>query len=266
MPTFSLTARVATRGTREELERELPAGVLQCIDAHQADHSTSRFITSASITDSTNPAFREDGSGRMCVAAQDLEEGCFIACFPGSGQQTMREPSSAYEEGYCFELAQGAGRLIPTKENNNALSSLNDFRTNIDCPSGPQARTRSVDCSEVWVDGKAFLVFFTLHPISQGEELLWDYGDDYWSDRDGTAFRSQDLATQEKNWTRFRQEKNWKDFKLFAAAQVLGVACLGCVWLRLMVTDQPQLAAAWLCIGVVVYAKFLVERMQNRTI
>jgi hypothetical protein len=260
---------VRARGTREELRQQLAAakvahGVLQCIDAHNADHSTSPFIANKRITDKANPAFRQDGSGRMCVASKDLEKGCCLACFPGSGNQTMREPGSAYEEAYCFELAEGAGRLIPTKENNNALSSLNDFRTDISSPSGPQDRSRSVDCSEIWMDGKAYLVFFTLRAVLKGEELLWDYGADYWKDQDGVQFRCQDLATQEKNWTGHRQQKNLRDFKHAAAVQVIFVACLGCIWLGLLAMDQPQMAAIFLCIGTAVFAKFLVERSQNR--
>lgn len=264
MPTdASATARrfvSVVRGTRQELERKLPRGVLQCVDAHKADNSHSRFIAIERITDKSNPAFREDGSGKMCVATQDLEDGCFFACFPGSGHQTKRQPSSAYEEAYCFELAQRAGRLIPTKENNNALSSLNDFRTNIAHPSGPQGRAPSVDSWEIWMDGKAYLVFFTLRRVSRGEELLWDYGADYWSDREGATFRSQDLATQERNWASFRQEKNMRDLKHAATVQVMGVVCLGSVWLGLLAMDRPQLAATFLCIGMAVYAKFIVEK------
>ena len=177
----------------------------------------------------------------------------------------MREPSSAYEEGYCYELAEGAGRLIPTKENNNALSSLNDFRTDVGSPDGPQGRVRSVDCSEIWMDGKAYLVFFTLQSVSQGQELLWDYGHEYWSDRQGTAFRSQDLATQEKHWASYRQEKNLRDFKHVATVQIAGVMCLAFVWLGLLAADQPHLAATTLCIGTAIYIKFLVERSQNRS-
>lgn len=264
---WAAASRVSeVRGTRQELELKLPRGALQCIDAHQADHSNTRFVAMKRIADKSNPAFREDGSGKMCVATQDLEDGCFIACFPGSGQQTMRQPCSAYEESYCFELAQDAGRLIPTEENNNALSSLNDFRTNIAQPSGPQGRACSVDNCEIWMDGKAYLLFFTLRPVSRGEELLWDYGADYWSDREGAAFRSQDLATQERNWTSFREERNVRDFKHAAAVQVKGVVCLGSVWLGLLAMGRPQLAAAFLCIGMAVYAKFIVERSQNRPV
>jgi hypothetical protein len=95
---------------------------------------------------------------------------------------------------------------------------------------------------------------------------LWDYGADYWSDREGAAFRSQDLATQERNWTSFREERNVRDFKHAAAVQVKGVVCLGSVWLGLLAMGRPQLAAAFLCIGMAVYAKFIVERSQNRPV
>jgi hypothetical protein len=270
MPVRASAGVRARAWTRQEQEQEQLTegtgwhGVLQCIDAHKAHHSTSRFITSKTITDTANPAFRQDGSAKMCVATQDLKEGCYIACFPGSGDQTTREPRSAYEEGYCFELEGGQGRLIPTKENDNALSSLNDFRTNVNRPSGPQDRACSVDCSEIWIDGKAYLVFFTLRPIAEGEELLWDYGVDYWQDQDGVSFRCQDLASQEKTWTTYREQKNLKDFKHVATIQVLFVVSLGSVWLGLLALDQPQLAAVFLCVGTAFFAKFLVERSQNR--
>ena len=61
-----------------------------------------------------------------------------------------------------------------------------------------------------------------------------------------------------------REQKNLKDFKHVATIQVLFVVSLGSVWLGLLALDQPQLAAVFLCVGTAFFAKFLVERSQNR--
>jgi len=253
--------------TREELcaERELPQQVLRCIEAHMAAHDASPFVASVPITDSTNPAFREDGSARMCAAARDLKEGSCIACFPGSGHQSQRLPAGAYEDAYSFDLEGDDGwRLIPTKENDNALSSLNDFRTNIDNPAGPQDRSPMVKGAEIWLDGGAFLVFYTLCDVKKGEELLWDYGADYWADKDGMEFRSQDLATQEKNWEAFLEMKNMKDFRALLFGEVGSLACIGSVWKGLMVFGHPESAAAFLCVGAMSYVRLLLKKRKAR--
>lgn len=258
--------RPATK-TREELcaERELPQQVLRCIEAHRADHDSSPYIASVPITDSTNPAFRDDGSGKMCTAAKDLTEGCCVACFPGSGDQSQRQPDGAYEDAYSFDLeGDGGWRLIPTKHNNNALSALNDFRTNIDNPTGPQGRSPMVKGAEIWLDGGAYLVFYALCDAKKGEELLWDYGEDYWGDKDGVEFRCQDLATQEKNWKSFNETKNMKDFRKVIFVEVGGLVCFGAVWAGLVVYEQPESAAAFMCLGALSYARMLQKKKKSR--
>ena len=49
-----------------------------------------------------------------------------------------------------------------------------------------------------------------------------------------------------------------------SAVQVVFVVSLGCIWSGLLTMDQPAMAATFLCIGAAFFAKFIVERSQNR--
>eukprot|EP01045_Picozoa_sp_COSAG04_P023001 COSAG04_NODE_2673_length_3755_cov_2.892505_4_plen_239_part_00 len=162
--------RLGPSRTREEVcgELQLPEQVESCIADHRAGVPTT-LVRSARITDRANPAYRADGSARMCVAACGLEARQCLGCFPGSGQQSQRRPTGVFEEAYAYRLEGGRGWLVPRqRDRGNPFCSSNDFRTNLARPAGPQGRESNMHGVEIWKDGGAYLVFYTLRHVAEG--------------------------------------------------------------------------------------------------
>ena len=171
--------RLGPSRTREEVcgELELPEQVESCIADYRAGVPAT-LVRSARITDRANPAYRADGSARMCVAACGLEARQCLGCFPGSGEQSQRRPTGVFEEAYAYRLEGGRGWLVPRqRDRGNPFCSSNDFRTDLARPAGPQGRESNMHGVEIWKDGGAYLVFYTLRAVAEGHELLWDYGE-----------------------------------------------------------------------------------------
>ena len=199
------TARATGKSkTREQLcsEADLPTAVRECICRHDKKEASPHIATTP-ISDPANPAYRANGhvNGRaeMCVATHDLDEGTCLGCYPGSGRQWQRQsnsPSDAYEDGYCITLRDKRGFVTPDQADQNPLSRSNDYRTNVDDPRGPQGRKPNAAYAEFWQGGLPYIVFYTTGFVRKGEEILWDYGYQYWDDADMRKFRSLPLQMQ----------------------------------------------------------------------
>jgi hypothetical protein len=277
MDTLIRWARSATgirKKTREEVcgENALPPQVRECVAVHDRGMA-SPFIAVAPITDPSNPAFREaghvDGSAEMCVAALDLDAGTCIGCYPGSGKQWSEDgrPAGAFADGYCIELRDKRGFLIPNPEDPNPLFRSNDFRTNVDVPTGPQGRAANMRYLEIWQAGLPYAIFFTSAIVQKGEELLWDYGSGYWSDDELTRFRLSSLDEQASGWEQFQEDfatsTAVRRVQSLLSSEVAKVLVGGAVWAWLMATEQETLAAVWICIGALAYGVMLVRKRAN---
>jgi hypothetical protein len=69
-------------------------------------------------------------------------------------------------------------------ESRNETAYFNDFRTDIrqpgDVPVNREGGEPNVSVAEVLVDAKPTLVYFTIKNVQQEEELMLDYGQDFW--------------------------------------------------------------------------------------
>ena len=271
-------ARSATRlvRTREQAcsDNALPPQVKDCIAVHDRG-ALSPFIAVEPVTDASNPAYREaghvHGSAEMCVAAQDLDAGTCVGCFPGSGKQwdARAAPATAFEHGYSIELRDKRGFLIPSPEDPNPLFRTNDFRTNVDVPTGPQGRAANMRFLEIWQAGLPYAIFFTCSSVQKGEELLLNYGTEYWSNPAMTKIRLSSPDDQAEGWERFEEELETSSavlrVKSLLSSEVAKVVTGGTVWAWLMATEQETLAAVWISIGALAYGVMLVwKRADSR--
>ena len=137
----------------------------------------------------------------------------------------------------------GDGKLtVDAFSSGNHLRYINDYRENLErfCEVGAQGRRRpNVEPFEVWYGGLPHILLVTIVEIAQYEEVLVDYGDDYWSEflkqgkraqrirelhGEREAMRAQrDKALRERDAA--RDERDERDDALKAA---------------LMATMQPQ--------------------------
>jgi hypothetical protein len=260
--------------TREQMcsEADLPPAVRQCICRHDKKE-VSPHIAAAPITDPTNPAYRANGhvNGRaeMCVAIHDLDEGTCLGCYPGSGRQWQNKTlSDAYEDGYCITLRDKRGFVIPGQADQNPLSRSNDYRTNVEDPKGPQDRKPNAAYAEFWQGGLPYIVFYTTRAVQTGEEILWDYGYQYWSDADMRKFRSLPLQEQAKTFHEFMDEVAANQIVRHVKALILSeasrVVLAGAIWMSLMAVKQEALAAMWVSACALLYGMVLVRKHRNR--
>ena len=262
--------------TREQLcgEVELPPAVRECIAQHDRNEA-SPHIAVAPITDPTNPAYRANGhvNGRaeMCVARHDLDEGACLGCYPGSGRQwqmQIESPADPFADGYCITLRDNRGFITPCRADQNPLSRSNDYRTNVDDPTGPQGRKPNAAYAEIWHGGLPYIVFFTTRATQTGEEITWDYGQRYWGDAEIRRFRSLPLHEQVDKWDEFMDgfevTKMTEQALMVMRSETLRVAVAGIIWATLMATKQETLAALLASICALFYGVVLARKHRKR--
>ena len=262
--------------TREQMcsEADLPPAVVECISRHDRKEA-SPHVAVAPITDPTNPAYRANGhvNGRaeMCVATHDLDEGTCLGCYPGSGKQWQRRsksPSDAYEDGYCITLRDKRGFVTPCRADRNPLSRSNDYRTDIDDPKGPQDREPNAAYAEFWQDGLPYIVFYTTRATQKGEEILWDYGYQYWNDADMRKFRSLPLQEQANTFDDFMDgvtaNQMTRQVQALIFSETSRVVLAGTIWMSLMAMKQDVLAATWVSACAILYGIVLARKHRKR--
>lgn len=263
--------------TREQMcgEVELPVAVRECIAQHDGKEP-SPHIAVAPITDPTNPAYRANGhvNGRaeMCVAKHDLDEGACLGCYPGSGRQWQRQIESPaadpFSDGYCIMLRDNRGFITPGQADQNPLSRSNDYRTNIDDPTGPQDRKPNGAYAEIWQGGLPYIVFFTTRATRKGEEITWDYGQGYWGDAEMRRFRSLPLHEQADKWDEFMDgfevTKMTEHVRTVVFSETLRVLVAGIIWATLMATKQETLAALLVSVCALFYGVVLARKHRDR--
>ncbi len=263
-----------TLKTREQVcnEFELPPAVKECIRRHDREQ-LSPYVSVAAISDPTNPAFRAkghaDGHAEMCVATVDLDAGTCLGCYPGSGRQWTKgnRPSGAFEDGYCIMLRDQRGLITPSHADPNPLSRSNDYRTNIDDPRGPQGREPNTKYVEIWHSGLPYAIFFTTCDTQEGQEILWDYGADYWSDAQVRKFRCLPLQEQTSTWDEFMDDfaiaTMIRRSQLLICSEATRVVVGGIIWASLMATKQETLAAMWISACALIYGIALLRKHNN---
>lgn len=271
----ALRRATGTDKTREQICNgfELPPAVRECISRYDRE-VLSPYIAVAAITDPTNPAYRADGhvDGRaeMCVATRDLDEGTCLGCYPGSGRQWRKEarPTGAFEDGYCIQLRDKRGLITPNHADPNPLSRCNDYRTNIGDPRGFQGRKPNTNYVEIWLSSLPYAVFFTTRDTQKGEEILWDYGPDYWSDAQVRNFRCLPLQEQANTWNEFMDDyavgSMIHQLQLLMCSEAIRVTLAGVIWASLMATKQETLAALWISACALLYGIALVRKRNTR--
>lgn len=261
--------------TREQQcqAKGLPLQVKNCIAGFD-DGLPSPYLAVAPISDPANPAYRPEshanGRAEMCMATQDLDAGTCVGCYPGSGKQwnsSTPAPTGSFEDGYSIQLRDDRGFLIPKREDPNPLFRSNDFRTNVADPKGPQGRAPNMRYLEVWHASRPYAIFFTSRIVIKDEELIWDYGDGYWSNSQLTKFRLCPREEQDTRWDEFEGELAaslaMTRVQSLMATEISKVAVGGIIWTWLMTTGQEKLAAVWICIGASVYVATLVRKRGN---
>lgn len=125
------------------------------------------------ILPATHFAARSDpmpGRGVRVRAGERLEEGEVIGCYGGSVATAARGE-------HCWSLGpQPDAPVVDASLLGNETSLINDGRYG----GGPGA---NCDARTVWLSGLLAIQIYAVRPIGEHEELLLDYGDDFWIKR-----------------------------------------------------------------------------------
>ena len=145
----------------------------------------------------------------------------------------------------------------------NPLSRANDFRTNLDDPTGPQDRAPNVKCSEVTRHGKPYFVFYTIDYVAPGKEILWDYGSSYWLARkqriEGTV-GDITASNQTAQIEAYEAEENDKIFYHNTMSEAVLVAGGMSVWGGCMWMDQQAAGALVMCLVAAAYYTLVASK------
>jgi SET domain-containing protein len=109
--------------------------------------------------------------GYGVFAGSSLAKGAYVGEYTG----VVRKRKKNDENGYCFQYNIGddwnSPFIIDAKERGNYTRFINhDAQGNLE----PVA---------VYLDGMMHIILIALRPIKKGEQLCYDYGDDYWTYR-----------------------------------------------------------------------------------
>lgn len=135
-------------------------------------------------------------------AGSDLKKMAFVSEYGGKVRKWKKADQ---KNSYCFEYVPAQGIETSYTIDASLQGGIGRFINHSDTPNLTSALAT--------IDGISHVIFYAIRPISKGEQLSYDYGPAYWSQRKsplrlGNNHPSDEIGKQEGSDSRQKTEKD----------------------------------------------------------